>query len=61
LNRIDEEVTLLRMKFGALFTDAWASTVVLDNKDIDPHWIVRHAVHDPTHHLLDIERLRKAL
>jgi hypothetical protein len=61
LARIDEEVTLLRMSFAALATDAWASMVVLDGEEIDPHWIARHTAHDPTHHLLDIERLRKAL
>jgi hypothetical protein len=61
LTRIDEEVTLLRMTFAALATDAWTSMVVLDDKEIDPHWIARHTVHDPTLHLLDIESLRGAL
>ena len=61
LARIDEEVTLLGVSFAALAPDAWASMVVLDGEEIDPHWIARHAVHDPTHHLLDIERLRNAL
>ena len=61
LSRIDEEVTLLRVSFNALAPNGWASMVVLDGEDIDPHWIARHAVHDPTHHLLDIERLRNAL
>ena len=58
---IDEEVTRLRINFATLATDAWASMVTLDGEEIDPHWIARHAVHDPTHHLLDIERLRNAL
>lgn len=41
LARIDEEVTRLRMSFAALATDAWASTVILDGEEIDPHWIER--------------------
>jgi hypothetical protein len=40
---------------------AWESTITLDNTGVDPHWIVRHAVHDATHHLLDVERLLEAL
>ena len=39
----------------------WHSIVMLDGINVDPHWIVRHAVHDSTHHLFDIEHLRSAL
>jgi hypothetical protein len=28
---------------------------------VDLHWIARHAVHDATHHLADVELLRYAL
>ena len=49
------------MSFAVLTADGWASTVVLDGVEIDPHWIARHAVHDPTRHLIDIQRLRNAL
>lgn len=58
---IDGEVARLRMSFAVLTADGWASTVVLDGVEIDPHWIARHAVHDPTRHLIDIQRLRNAL
>jgi hypothetical protein len=61
LTRITEEVKLLSASFATLAPAAWASVVVLDGQQIDPHWIVRHALYDPTHHLLDVERLRSAL
>jgi hypothetical protein len=58
---IAREATSLRESLSELPDGAWAWTVVLDGTDVDPHWIVRHAVHDATHHLLDVERLRNAL
>lgn len=39
----------------------WTSTVVVSGDVLDLHWIARHAVHDPTHHLGDVARLRAAL
>jgi hypothetical protein len=39
----------------------WTSTVIVSGGVLDPHWIARHAVHDPTHHLRDVARLRAAL
>jgi len=60
LTRIEEEVSKLVMSFTVLTRGAWASTVILDGKEVDPHWITRHAVHDATHHLLDIKRIRAA-
>jgi hypothetical protein len=61
LARIDDEVTRLGMSFAALAKNAWDSTVIFDGETVDPHWIARHAVHDPSHHLLDVARLRQAL
>jgi hypothetical protein len=58
---IAREATGLKESLSELPDGAWASTVVLDGTEADPHWIVRHAVHDASHHLLDIERLRQAL
>jgi DinB superfamily len=40
---------------------AWSNVVIVDGDVIDLHWIVRHAVHDPTHHLGDVTRIRAAL
>lgn len=39
----------------------WTSYVIVDGDGLDVHWIARHAVHDPTHHLDDIARLRTSL
>jgi hypothetical protein len=40
---------------------AWTSQVIVDGDELDVHWIARHAVHDPTHHLDDVARLRATL
>ena len=39
----------------------WASTVTVDGVASHLHWIARHAVHDATHYLRDVERLRRSL
>ena len=39
----------------------WTSTVIVSGDVLDLHWIARHGVHDPTHHLRDVARLRAAL
>jgi hypothetical protein len=58
---LEREVTSLLKIFSELAPNEWHSTVTLDGANVDPHWIVRHAVHDSTHHLHDMERLRRAL
>ncbi len=58
---IEQEVTSLLRTFSELSPNDWHSSVTLDGVHVDPHWIVRHAVHDSTHQLLDMERLRLAL
>ncbi len=57
---IEREATTLLEAFSELSLEEWHSIVTLDGANVDPHWMVRHAVHDSTHHLLDIERLRLA-
>ncbi|HEY4398027.1 MAG TPA: DinB family protein [Acidimicrobiia bacterium] len=39
----------------------WTSTVIVSSDELDLHWVARHGIHDPTHHLLDVARLRAAL
>ena len=58
---IGRESIALRESISELPAIAWESTVILDNSGVDAHWILRHAVHDATHHLLDVERQRDAL
>jgi hypothetical protein len=58
---IERDATSFLDFLAALDPNQWDAIVTLDRTDVDPHWIVRHAVHDSNHHLLDIERLRLAL
>jgi hypothetical protein len=39
----------------------WTSTVIVSGDVLDLHWVARHAVHDSTHHLRDVSRLRAEL
>jgi hypothetical protein len=61
LDGIDNEAHSLSQQLSGLSSDGWDLTVTFDGTSVDPHWISRHAVHDATHHLLDIARLRSAL
>jgi hypothetical protein len=58
---IEREATSFLGSLTELTPNQWDAIVTLDRTNVDPHWIVRHAVHDSNHHLLDIERLRLAL
>jgi len=61
LDGIDHEARSLSHQLSELSADGWFLTVTFDGTPVDPHWIARHVVHDATHHLLDIVRLRSAL
>lgn len=61
LDGIDNQARSLSEQLSELSSDSWYLTVTFDGTSVDPHWIARHAVHDATHHLLDIARLRSAL
>jgi hypothetical protein len=55
------EVQVLVQRLEDTPGDAWRSSVTIGGDVVDVHWIARHAVHDVTHHLMDVERLRAAL
>jgi hypothetical protein len=55
------EADRLGRALAATPANAWTSQVIVDGDELDVHWIARHAVHDPTHHLGDVARLRAAL
>jgi DinB superfamily len=55
------EAKQLSDALGAAPSDRWTSHVIVDGGELDVHWIARHAVHDPTHHLGDVARLRVSL
>src|SRR5690349_3107825 len=61
LSGIDRAANALRQRLGELPDSSWDSTAIVGGDEIDAHWIARHAVHDASHHLLDVDRLRKAL
>lgn len=58
LDRLRAEAHQLHDQLRGLAAPAWESTVVVGAEVVDVHWIARHTVHDATHHLADIERLR---
>jgi len=61
LDGIAREARSLSQQLSGLASHDWSLTVRFDGTFVDPHWIVRHVVHDATHHLLDVSRLRSAL
>jgi hypothetical protein len=61
LDRIETETDALRDRLAGSSTSEWGVTVKFDGRDVDPLWIARHAVHDATHHLYDVSRLRTAM
>ena len=61
LGGIHDEARSFSQQLAGLSSHDWSLTVIIDGASVDPHWIARHAVHDATHHLLDIGRLRSAL
>lgn len=58
---IESEAGALGDRLAELPASAWYSKVTVGGDAVDARWIARHAVHDATHHLLDVARLREAL
>ncbi len=61
LRSLGDEAGQLALAFRDLPGDSWSAVVRFEGEDHDAHWICRHAVHDATHHLGDVERLKAAL
>lgn len=61
LDGIESEAAQLAARLRGLARDAWEASVIFDGSSHDAHWIARHAVHDASHHLMDVDRLRSAL
>src|SRR3954447_17778510 len=61
LRRLDANADRLHAKALALKGDAWDTTVVIDGEVRTADEILRHAVHDSTHHLMDGGRVLAAL
>jgi hypothetical protein len=58
MSGIGREATALRDRLGELAGTSWRSTVIIGANEVDAYWISRHAVHDASHHLGDVRRLR---
>lgn len=61
LSSFEQEVRNLVDRVVGLSQAEWTSYVLIGGNSVDAHWIIRHAVHDVSHHLGDIERLRSLL
>lgn len=61
LMRLSDEANELHARLIHLGSDQWRASVRFGGEDHDAHWICRHAVHDATHHLGDVDRLKAAL
>ena len=58
---IQREAAALCDRLAELTEAAWNSTAIIGDVEVDGHWICRHAVHDASHHLDDVRRLREML
>jgi MOSC domain-containing protein YiiM len=57
---IDAESSELAEELAVLDMEQWSRGATIDGERVDVRWIARHAVHDATHHLHDIGRIRVA-
>ena len=60
ISGIDAESNELAAELAVLDMEQWSRGATIDGERVDVRWIARHAVHDATHHLHDIGRIRAA-
>lgn len=61
LDGLEGEAMSLRSRLREVPEQSWDHAVRVGGDELDARWICRHAVHDATHHLMDVGRLRAAL
>jgi hypothetical protein len=61
LDGLEREAMSLAARLREVPQHAWHHKVRVGGNELDARWICRHAVHDATHHLMDVDRLRAAL
>lgn len=61
LTQLGDEANRLHDRLAGLTPDEWQASLRFGGESHDAHWICRHAIHDATHHLGDIEQLKAAL
>ena len=54
-----DEVHQLCARLDEVAAALWDASVVLGGRRVDVHWIVRNALHECSHHLGDVSRLRE--
>jgi DinB superfamily len=60
LRGFGSEVALLVGRIGGLTSEEWERTVTIGTEQVDAHWILRHLIHDVTHHIGDIVQIKNA-
>lgn len=61
LSLFSSEIAQLIDALRMIAPEQWDATCTIGSDTVDIHWIARHIVHDVTHHLADVARLRGAL
>jgi DinB superfamily len=61
LDGLEREAVALGSRLREVPEHARYHKVTVGEDELDARWTCRHAVHDATHHLMDVERLRAAL
>jgi hypothetical protein len=61
LPRLDDEVRQLHEVAVGIEPEDWGRHYVIGEETLDIGWSLRHGVHDATHHLHDVGRIRHAL
>ena len=61
LGGVEREARSLADHLAGLSRESWSHSVIVDGEALDAGWVCRHAVHDATHHLMDVTRIRAAL
>ena len=57
LRRLHDRAT----RVGGEDDAAWARVAIADGHEVDGAWVLRHAIHDASHHLMDVGRGLQAL
>lgn len=61
LTGFEREIVELCSRLASTAPERWDASLTLGGKDIDIHWMARHALHDVSHHVDDVVQLRVAL
>jgi MOSC domain-containing protein YiiM len=59
MERLDANLERLHARAARVGTDAdpaWARVAIAGGHEVDGAWVLRHAIHDASHHLMDIGR-----